>query len=126
LTVLQTPGLPTRYRTVVVGQSAERLGTDTPLELQPAATLSDVPAPGGVIVPGGGAATLAAMEDRALLSYVRSAARGAKVVGVTGNGALVLAAADLLVGQRAAIHWAFREPLEQLGAVPVADRWRTD
>ena len=45
LMVLQTPGLPTRYRTVVVGERAERLVTDTPLELQPAATLADVPDP---------------------------------------------------------------------------------
>jgi transcriptional regulator GlxA family with amidase domain len=126
LMALRTPGLPTRYRTVVVGERAERLVTDTPLELRPAATFADIPDPWGVIVPGGGAATLAAMEDRALLSYIRSAARGAKVVGATGNGALVLAAADLLAGQRAAIHWAFREPLKKLGAIPVADRWRAD
>jgi transcriptional regulator GlxA family with amidase domain len=126
LTVLKTPGLRTRYRTVVVGERAERLVTDTPLELEPAATFGDVPDPWGVIVPGGGAATPAATEDSALVSYVRSAARGAELVGATGNGALVLAAADLLSGQPAAIHWAFREPLEKLGAIPVIDRWRVE
>src|SRR3954454_1344010 len=126
LTVLQSAGLPTRYRTVVVGERAQRLMTDTPLELEPAATFADVPDPWGVIVPGGGAATPAAIEDGALLSYVRSAARGAELIGATGNGALVLAAADLLSGQPAAIHWAFREPLEKLGAIAVADRWRAD
>ena len=55
-----------------------------------------MPNPWAVVVPGGGAATPAATEDEALLSYVRSAAPGAQVVGSTGNGALVLAAADLL------------------------------
>jgi transcriptional regulator GlxA family with amidase domain len=79
-----------------------------------------------VIVPGGGAATLAAAEDQALLSYVGSAAAGAEVVGSTGNGALVLAAADLLRGKRAAIHWAYAEPLEKLGAIPAAERWLSD
>jgi transcriptional regulator GlxA family with amidase domain len=126
LTVLMTPGIRERYRTVVVGERAEPLATDTPLQLQPAATFDEVPSPWAVIVPGGGAATLAATEDEALLSYVRSAAAGAEVVGSTGNGALVLAAADLLRGRRAAIHWAFREPLEKLGAVAANERWLVD
>lgn len=127
LTVLQTPGIGgARYRTVVLGERAEPLVTDTPLQLQPAATFAEVPNPWAVIVPGGGASTLTATEDEALLSYVRSAADGAEVVGSTGNGALVLAAADLLWGRRAAIHWAHREPLEELGAVPSSERWLVD
>ncbi|HZB51670.1 MAG TPA: DJ-1/PfpI family protein [Mycobacteriales bacterium] len=127
LTVLKTPGIGgERYRTVVVGERAEPLATDTPLQLQPAATFADVPSPWAVIVPGGGAATLAATEDEALLAYVRSAAPGAQVVASTGNGALVLAAADLLRGARAAVHWAYREPLEELGAVPTPERWLVD
>ncbi|MGY1831924.1 DJ-1/PfpI family protein [Geodermatophilus sp. SYSU D01180] len=126
LTVLMGPGIGgMRYRTVVVGERAEPLATDTPLQLQPAATFAEVPDPWAVIVPGG-AATLAAAEDEGLLSYVRSAATGAEVVGSTGNGALVLAAAGLLPGRRAAVHWAFREPLEELGAIPAAERWRVD
>jgi transcriptional regulator GlxA family with amidase domain len=127
LTVLKTPGIGgTRYRTVVVGELAEPLATDTPMRVQPAATFDDVPDPWAVIVPGGGVAALAAAEDEALLSYVRSAATGAQVVGSTGNGALVLAAADLLRGERAAIHWAYREPLEKLGAIPATERWLVD
>ncbi len=127
LTVLKTPGIGgTRYRTVVVGERAEQLATDTPLQLQPAATFADVPDPWAVFVPGGGAAPLTAMEDEPLRSYVRSAAAGAEVVGSTGNGALVLAAADLLRGKEAAVHWAYRELLEKLGALPVTDRWLTD
>ena len=127
LTVLQTPGIGgTRYRTVVVGETAEPLATDTPLQLQPVATFAEVPNPWAVIVPGGGASTLAAAEDGALLAYVRSVASGAEVVGSTGNGALVLAGADLLRGKRAAIHWAFREPLEKLGVIPATERWLVD
>ncbi|WP_448640903.1 DJ-1/PfpI family protein [Geodermatophilus sp. URMC 63] len=128
LTVLKTPGIGgARYRTVVVGERAEPLATDTPLQLVPAATFADVPDPWAVIVPGGGASTLAAAGDEALLSYVRSAAAGADVVGSTGNGALVLAAAGLLRGERAAVHWAYREPLEELGgALGSSERWRVD
>src|SRR5215218_1304262 len=74
LTVLKTPGIGgTRYRTVVVGERAEPLATDTPLQVQPAATFAEVPNPWAVIVPGGGAGTLAAAaEDEALLAYVGS------------------------------------------------------
>jgi transcriptional regulator GlxA family with amidase domain len=127
LTVLKTPGIGgTRYRTVVVGERADPLATDTPLQLLPAATFAEVPNPWAVIVPGGGAATLAAAEDGALLSYVRSATAGAEIVGATGNGAIVPAAADLLRGKRAAVHWAFREPLEELGAIPATERWLAD
>jgi transcriptional regulator GlxA family with amidase domain len=127
LTVLKTPGIGgARYRTVVVGDRAEPLATDTPLQLLPTATFHEVPNPWAVIVPGGGASTVAAAQDEVVLSYVGSAAAGAEVVGSTGNGALVLAAADLLRGKRAAIHWAYAEPLEELGAIPAGERWLAD
>ena len=41
LTVLMGPGIGgMRYRTVVVGERVEPLATDTPLQLQPAATFA--------------------------------------------------------------------------------------
>ncbi|MGY1680118.1 DJ-1/PfpI family protein [Geodermatophilus sp. SYSU D01176] len=125
LTVLRNTAR-TPYRTVVVAERVEQLPTDTPLRLTPAATFADVPDPWAVIVPGGGPAALAATEDEALTGYVRSAAAGAELVGSTGNGALLLAAADLLHGRRAASHWAWAEPLEELGAVHAPDRWVED
>ncbi|HEX2072815.1 MAG TPA: DJ-1/PfpI family protein, partial [Geodermatophilus sp.] len=126
LTVLRNLALGSPYRTVVVGERVEELPTDTTLRLLPAATFADVPAPFAVVVPGGGAATVAATEDAALLGYVRSAARTATVVGSTGNGALVLAAAGLLAGRRAAAHWAWRDELEALGATWAPERWVED
>jgi transcriptional regulator GlxA family with amidase domain len=92
----------------------------------PAATFADEPNPFALIVPGGGAATVRAMRDEALLAYVRSAAATAGVVGSTGNGALVLAAAGLLHGRRAAVHWAYRGLLESLGATAAAETWVED
>ena len=114
------------YRTVVVGERREPLASDTPLRLLPARTFREVPHPFAVVVPGGGAATLQAMEDEALLAYLRAAAGTAEVVGSTGNGALLLAAAGLLAGRRAAIHWAYGEPLERLGATYARERWVED
>src|SRR5687768_553875 len=126
MTILRTLGR-TPYRSVVVGERLEEVATDTPLRLRPTATFADVPDPWAVIVPGGGGpATSAATGDDALVGYVRSAARGAELVGSTGNGALLLAAADLVRGKRTAIHWAYREPLEELGGVYAPDRWVED
>ena len=112
----------TPYRTVVVGERREQLDTDTALRVLPAATFAEVPQPFAVVVPGGGAATVAAMQDQALVGYVRSAAATAELVGATGNGALLLAAAGLLEGRRAAVHWAYAELLESLGATVVPER----
>ena len=60
LTVLRNM-IRTPYRTVVVGERAEELATDTPLGLVPAATFAEVLEPYAVVVPGGGPATLTAM-----------------------------------------------------------------
>ncbi|SNR25522.1 DJ-1/PfpI family protein [Blastococcus mobilis] len=125
LTVLRNM-IRTPYRTVVVGERAEELATDTPLGLVPAATFAEVPDPFAVFVPGGGPATLTAMQDQALLGYVRSAAASAEFVGATGNGALLLGAAGLLEGRPAAIQWAYREHLENLGATWAPERWVED
>jgi transcriptional regulator GlxA family with amidase domain len=116
----------TPYRTVVVGERVAEVASDTALRLVPVATFTDVPEPYAVIVPGGGAATLEAMNDQALIGYVRSAAANAELVGATGNGALILAAAGLLKGQRAAVHWVYGELLETYGATWVRDRWVED
>jgi transcriptional regulator GlxA family with amidase domain len=126
LTVLRKLGPGWPFQTIVVGERIEPVDTDTPLQIIPAATFNDVPNPFAVIVPGGGPATIQAMNDQPLLAYVRSAAQTAEVVGSTGNGALVLAAAGLLHGRRAAIHWQHGELLESLGARYVRDRWLDD
>ena len=126
LTVLRELGFGWPFRTVVLSEHTEPVASDTPLRLEAERTFDEVPAPYAVIVPGGGGATVRALRDEALLAYVRSAAATAEVVGSTGSGALVLAAAGLLGGRRAAIHWAYGELLERLGATPVKERWLHD
>ena len=122
LTVLRRLGPGWPFETVVVGERMEPMATDTPLRMVPAKTFGDVPTPFGVIVPGGGAAMIDAIRDESLLAYVRSAAATARVVGSTGNGALMLAAAGLLAGRRAAIHWGYGELLESLGVASARER----
>jgi transcriptional regulator GlxA family with amidase domain len=116
----------TGYRTVVVGERTDPLPTDTALHVVPAATFADVPAPYVVIVPGGGPATVEATADEALVGYVRTAAATAQLVGATGNGALILAAAGLLTGRRAAAHWAYAEQLANYGVTWSSEPWAED
>jgi transcriptional regulator GlxA family with amidase domain len=126
LTVLRNLAMGTPYRTVVVGQRVEQLPTGARMGVVPAATFAEVPAPYAVFVPGAGPATARAMEDDALLDYVRSAARTAELVGATGSGALVLAAAGLLEGRRAAVHWAYADVLESRGVTYAPEPWVED
>lgn len=126
LTVLRNLTFSTPYRTVVVGERVERFPTGARMDVLPAASFADVPAPFAVVVPGAGPATVAAMEDKALLNYVRSAAETAELVGSTGTGALVLAAAGLLEDRRAAVHWAFADLLESRGATYAPEPWVED
>jgi transcriptional regulator GlxA family with amidase domain len=126
LTVLRKLGPTWPFRSVVVSQRLEPLETDTPIKMIAAATFEAVPNPFAVIVPGGGDATLAAMHDDGLLRFVRSAAQTAQLVGSTGNGALILAAAGLLQGKLAAIHWAYAEHLQRFGVTYAHERWLDD
>jgi transcriptional regulator GlxA family with amidase domain len=126
LTVLRNLAMGTPYRTVVVGERVQPLPTGARMGVVPAATFADVPAPFAVFVPGAGPATVRAMEDDALVGYVRSAARTAELVGSTGTGALVLAAAGLLAGRRAAIHWAYADLLDSRGATYAREPWVED
>lgn len=79
--------------------------------------LADIEACDVLCVPGG-PGTSAAMEDAAFLTQVRRLARDARFVTSVCTGSLVLAAAGLLEGRRAACHWATRHLLAHFGAVP--------
>ncbi len=66
-------------------------------------------------VPGGfGCAE--AMQDAVYLEGLRRLAAGARYVTSVCTGSLLLGAAGLLRGRRAACHWAFREMLPLFGA----------
>lgn len=66
----------------------------------------------------GGFGTVAAMEDRRYLAELRRLAVSARYVTSVCTGSLLLAAAGLLTGKRAACHWAWRDSLAEFGVVP--------
>jgi transcriptional regulator GlxA family with amidase domain len=79
--------------------------------------LADIERCALICVPGG-LGTIEAIEDQELLAQVRRLAATARYVTSVCTGALVLGAAGLLKGRRAASHWAWRDKLSAFGAIP--------
>jgi len=70
-----------------------------------------------ICVPGGFGATEAAL-DQEFLPHVRRLALGARYITSVCTGSLILGAAGLLQGRRAACHWQWRYLLPLFGAIP--------
>jgi cyclohexyl-isocyanide hydratase len=78
--------------------------------------LSDLESCELICVPGG-LGTIAALDDGAYLAQLRRLAASARYVTSVCTGSLLLAAAGLLTGKRAACHWAWRDSLAAFGAI---------
>ncbi len=83
--------------------------------------LADIPRCDVICVPGGFTATDAALDDH-YLPHIRRLAATARYVTSVCTGSLILGAAGLLQGKRAACHWQWRHFLPQFGAIPDAGR----
>lgn len=115
--LMRIPG--TRVRTI--GKTLDPVHSEGGLTLVPAATYADAPALDVLFVPGG-AGQIALTRDRDTLAYLHAVGNQAKWVTSACTGALLLGAAGLLRGYRAATHWAFMELLPVVGAIPVDQR----
>lgn len=108
-------------RVLLVAKSPDPVRSERGLAIMPSTTLTDCPSLDLVCVPGG-RGQLALMDDQPVLDFLRRQAAGARYVTSVCTGALVLGAAGLLQGYRAASHWLSRDQLALLGAKPVAER----
>jgi cyclohexyl-isocyanide hydratase len=95
--------------------------TDAGFSILPTATFADIAAADIICVPGG-IACVEMMEDDEALAWVRQVGEEADWVTSVCTGSLILGAAGLLQGYRAACHWAWRDHLRLFGAEPVAER----
>src|SRR5438477_12201633 len=91
------------------------------MQIVPTMTFAECPQLDLICVPGG-AGMNALLNDAETLEFIRRQAKGARYVTSVCTGALVLGAAGLLKGRRAATHWMSREMLAAFGATPVAER----
>jgi cyclohexyl-isocyanide hydratase len=85
------------------------------------ARLADITACDLICVPGGLFATRVA-QDPLFISELKRLAGGSKYITSVCTGSVILGAAGLLKGKRAACHWAWRELLPLFGAIPDAGR----
>jgi cyclohexyl-isocyanide hydratase len=106
-------------------KTLEPVPTDAGFSIVPTVTLAGVDRADILCVPGG-FGTVAVMEDADVLTWVRGIGGNATWVTSVCTGSLVLAAAGLLDGYRAACHWASRHQLAWFGAQPVAERYVID
>jgi len=113
--------LPGAELTFVAPEAGE-LRTDTGrLGITADASIDDLPDPDVLVVPGG-VGNRALLNDERVLDWIRAANESTEWTTSVCTGSLVLGAAGLLEGKRATGHWAYREPLRDYGAEPVAER----
>ncbi len=93
----------------------------TGLSFTPDVDFSDSPQFDVLCIPGGSGVN-ALLEDQAVLGFIRSQAEKARYVTSVCTGSLVLGAAGLLKGKRAATHWNAMDFLPHFGATPVYER----
>jgi cyclohexyl-isocyanide hydratase len=102
---------------IVASRDGGVVEADTKLQFAGTRKLSEIARCDMICLPGGPGVE-AASQDEAFLSEIRRLAANARYVTSVCNGSLVLGAAGLLAGKRAACHWAWRDMLALFGAVP--------
>jgi cyclohexyl-isocyanide hydratase len=105
----------------LIWKRIEPIQSDSVLVLTPTTTFAECPQLDVVCVPGGvGSDDL--LNDEEVLAFLRKQADGAKFVTSVCTGSLVLGAAGLLRGYRAATHWTAMDNLAAFGAIPTQKR----
>jgi cyclohexyl-isocyanide hydratase len=105
----------------LVGKTKQAVQAGGGMQILPTTTYSECPQLDLVCVPGGGGVN-PLMEDEETLQFLRRQAAGARYVTSVCTGSLVLGAAGLLRGKRAATHWMSMDMLAAFGATPVHER----
>jgi cyclohexyl-isocyanide hydratase len=109
----------------LIWKRIEPVTSDSVMMLTPTTTFAECPQLDVICVPGG-AGSDDLLNDEEVLDFVRRQAEGAKYVTSVCTGSLVLGAAGLLKGYRAATHWSAMESLADFGAIPTKTRVCTD
>jgi cyclohexyl-isocyanide hydratase len=106
------PGVRLTLASVVGGE----LASDSGITFAGLARLSQIETLDAICVPGGYGVT-AALGDADYIEQVRRLAQQARYVTSVCSGSLILAAAGLLEGRRAACHWSWRALLAEQGVM---------
>jgi cyclohexyl-isocyanide hydratase len=105
----------------LIWKRIEPVPTDSVMVLTPTIGFADCPQLDVICVPGGvGADDM--VNDEEMLDFLRKQAARAKYITSVCTGSLVLGAAGLLQGFRAATHWSAMDYLAPFGATPTKTR----
>lgn len=91
------------------------------LTILPTHEIDSCPSLDMICVPGG-YGCIEVIQDSEVLGWLKSQAQSAQFVTSVCTGSLILGAAKLLHGKKAACHWAWRDLLSEFGAAPVSSR----
>ncbi|HRX38574.1 MAG: DJ-1/PfpI family protein [Parvularculaceae bacterium] len=105
----------------LVAKTLDLVPSDAALRIPPTTTFDNCPPVDLLCIPGGFGVDQA-MQDEALMAFVRREGARAKYVTSVCTGAFILGAAGLLEGKRATTHWAYHDELARVGASPVKER----
>jgi cyclohexyl-isocyanide hydratase len=108
-------------RSILASTKGGAIEADGGITFSQVVRLADIDACALLCVPGG-FGTVQAMEDSEYLAEIRRLAGQARYVTSVCSGSLLLGAAGLLQGKRAACHWAWRDLLPIFGGVPDSAR----
>lgn len=101
----------------LTAKSPGLITTDTRyLALNAAFSLSDVPSPDVMLLPGGSAGTMKINQDQFVLDWVRTAHQTTQWTTAVCTGVFLLGKAGLLEGVEATTHWASTSDLAQYNA----------
>ena len=102
-------------------KTLEPVTTGENMKILPTTSFPDCPPLDVLCVPGG-VGQAETMQDLEVLEFLRECSKTAKYITSVCTGSLILAAAGLLQGYRAACHWAFREQLSLFGIEVATER----
>jgi cyclohexyl-isocyanide hydratase len=105
----------------LIWKRIEPVASDSVMMLTPTVSFADCPQLDVICVPGG-LGTDDMINDEEMLAFLRQQAEGAQYITSVCTGSLVLGAAGLLRGYRAATHWTAMDFLSAFGAIPTKTR----
>jgi cyclohexyl-isocyanide hydratase len=108
--------------THLLWKTLEPVKTDQGISVLPTSTFANSRKDYDVLIVGGGMRAADAIKDDEILNFLAEAAKTVRYVTSVCTGSLLLGAAGLLNGYKAATHWSYYEALAATGAEPVHAR----
>jgi cyclohexyl-isocyanide hydratase len=108
--------------THLLWKTLDPVPTDAGYSVVPTATFAECPERLDALLVPGGLGTNDAMQDDEILAFLKCRGADASYITSVCSGSLILGAAGLLDGYKAATHWAFYDALKAMNVESVHER----